>query len=220
MKYLSILSFYIFAQSATTLTFEQKSIAKMYNLQIATFLLFIFVSSSTEASSKVKRSLQFDAVFFKPYFEMYGNNFEKRLFENELKRAETSRLPSDKRFKNLAMYRSLGSTKNYFEAIDNAAKKVMESIKETSSRDKEMLKLNELQRKMQAVATQRERHMKFIQRKHDREVLNPSITPEEKLKKNMNHLEQSRTHQFALAKWQNAANSIQESLLQRQRARA
>ena len=72
-------------------------------------------SDSLASHKKLKRSLQFDAVFFKPFFDMFGNNFERSLFASEVKRAETSRNPSDKRFKNLAMYRSLGSTNNYFQ---------------------------------------------------------------------------------------------------------
>lgn len=93
----------------------------------------------------------------------------------------------------------------------------MESISD-ESKDKEMLALNELQRKMQAVATNRERHMKFIERKHESEVNNPSLTVEQKREKTLNHAEQRRTHNYALARWQNAANRIQEKLFQRQKS--
>lgn len=93
----------------------------------------------------------------------------------------------------------------------------MESISD-ESKDKEIVKLNELQRKMQAVATNRERHMKFIQRKHEYEVNNPSLTMEQKMEKTLNHAEQRRTHQYALTRWQNAANAIQEKLFQRQKS--
>lgn len=83
--------------------------------QLADSLASQSSSDSSVSHKKLKRSIQFDAVFFKPFFDMFGNNFEKSLFASEVKRAETSRNPSDKRFKNLAMYRSLGSTNNYFQ---------------------------------------------------------------------------------------------------------
>ena len=54
--------------------------------------------------------------------------------------------------------------------------------------------------------------MKFIQRKHEYELSNPSLTVEQKMDKTLNHAEQRRTHQYALARWQNAANGIQEKL--------
>lgn len=93
----------------------------------------------------------------------------------------------------------------------------MESITD-ESKDKEIIKMNELQRKMQAVATNRERHMKFIERKHEYEMSNPSLTVEQKMEKTRNHAEQRRTHQYALSRWQNAANGIQEKLFQRQKS--
>lgn len=118
------------------------------------------------------------------------------------------------------MYRSLGSTNSYFKAIDYAADRIASDISNMSASETDIYKLNMLQRKMQAVATNRERQMKFIQRKFEREINNPSLAEEEKLEKNISHQESYMRHQFALAKWQNAANKVQESLFARQRARA